>query len=131
VPYEWRDHTAEVELAVEASTPEAVFADAADAFGRLVEREEGGERERRRVELSAADLGALLVDWLEELIYLADRDSFVPDRTDDLELRGTTLSAEVSGRRAALSPLVKAATYHRLEFRQDGDAWLARVVLDV
>ena len=43
--YEWRNHTAEIELRVRAASDEAVFAEAADAFGRYVELDEGGEQD--------------------------------------------------------------------------------------
>ena len=129
--FEWHEHTAEVELEVCAPTKEAVFADAADAFGRLVELEPGGEPARHRIEIEARDLPSLLVEWLQELIFLADSDSFVPDRVDLDEVDVTRLRAGVDGRRTAVDPLVKAATYHGLEFARDGKRWRARVVLDV
>ncbi len=129
--YRWREHTAELELAVEAASEQEVFGDAADAFGRLIEVEDGGDPARHEVELEAPDLGALLVDWLEELIFLADTASFVPDRVATLELRDYRLKAVVEGRRTTFDPLVKAATYHKLEFRNDQGRWYARVVLDV
>ena len=71
----------------------------------------------------------MLVNLLEELIYLADTEGFVPDHADvDL---GETLRVRLAGRRTEIDPLVKAATYHGLEFAQRGDTWQARVVLDV
>lgn len=129
--YTWREHTAEVELHVDAGSEADVFREALDAFGRLVEREPGGEPASHDVELQAPDQGALLVAWLEELIYLADTASFVPDRVASLDLRSGRLEARIEGRRADVDPLVKAATYHGLRFAHDGGRWRARVVLDV
>jgi SHS2 domain-containing protein len=128
--YEWREHTAEVELHVRAESPEAVLADAVDAFGRLVEEDDEGEPAEHPLDLEGRDLGDVLVRLLDELVYLADTASFVPDAAD-LRLEGTRLAGSVRGRRAALDPLVKAATYHRLSFAPDGEGWRARVVLDV
>lgn len=127
--YEWRSHTAEVELYVEAATEEQVFAEAADAFGRLVERGRGGDRVTHELELEARDRAGLLVNLLEELIYLADTEGFVPDGAE-VEL-GDTLRVRVDGRRGEIDPLVKAATYHGLDFTRRGETWEARVVLDV
>ena len=130
--YEWRSHTAEVELFVRAESEEAVFADALDAFGRLIELEAGGEPARHALALEGRDPAALLVEWLEELIYLADTDSFVPDGAERLELSAAGLRAEVVGRRAAFDPLVKAATYHDVRFERTNDgSWEAKIVLDV
>lgn len=129
--YEWREHTAEVELAVDADSEEAVFAEAADALARLVELDAGGEAASHDVALDAPDRPALLAAWLDELVYLADVEGFVADRVDALRLRPGGLDATLVGRRTAIDPIVKAATYHRLGFGQEGGRWRARVVLDV
>jgi SHS2 domain-containing protein len=127
--YEWRSHTAEVELFVEAASEAAVYADAADAFGRLVERHQGGQPATHELTVEGADAAARLVNLLEELIYLADTEGFVPDGAE-VEL-GERLRVRLAGRRSGIDPLVKAATYHRLEFVRRGESWQARVVLDV
>ena len=128
--YEWRDHTAEIELHVRAPSEEAVFADAADAFGRYAELDRGGEPARHDLQLEARDRGALLVTLLEELIFLADTQGFVPDRAD-VRIDGGRLAGVLEGRRTRIDPVVKAATYHRLRFERNGGAWTARVVFDV
>jgi SHS2 domain-containing protein len=128
--HEWREHTADLELFVRAATPEEVFGEAADAFGRLVERTAEGEAAQRRVAVEGRDYASLLVGFLDELIYLADTDSFVPDKTRT-ELAQGGLSAMLEGRVTEIQPIVKAATYHQLEFRERDGAWEARIVLDV
>jgi SHS2 domain-containing protein len=127
VAFEWREHTAEVELVIDASTEADVFAEALRAFAELVEVEREGERATHVVELEEPDRARLLAAWLEELIYLADTDSFVPERAE-IELRDDGLRARVEGRRAQVDPIAKAATYHRLTFEP---GWHATVVLDV
>ncbi len=81
--------------------------------------------------MESADPEALLADWLSELAYLAGTADFVPEGIDELELRDTSLRALVRGRPGRPVPLVKAVTYHGLEFRKDCDGWQARIVLDV
>ncbi len=128
--YEWRDHTAEVELVVHAATAEDVFREAADAFGRYVELDAGGAPATRAVELEGHDRATLLVALLDELIYFADTAGFVPDNAS-IDLTEEALRAEFTGRTTRVQPIVKAATYHDLEFRRLDDVWQARVVLDV
>jgi SHS2 domain-containing protein len=128
--YEWRSHTAEIELRVLAPTNEDVFADAVDAFGRYVELERDGEPARHELDLEAPDRGALLVALLEELIFLADTEQFVPDTTE-LRVERDRLVGVVEGRRTRIDPIMKAATYHGLQFERNGDLWDARVVFDV
>jgi len=130
--YRWLDHTSEAELWVEDETPEAVLGEAAIALGDLLGPHGGGDPVTHRVRLAAANLPTLLVDWLEELVYLAENDGFVPERVVEIDLAGANVDAVVGGQRVAPQTLVKGVTYHRLEFaRGDGGDWHARVVLDV
>jgi SHS2 domain-containing protein len=129
--YEWRSHTAEIELAIEAASEEEVFTDALAAFAELVGPKESKGTDCYKVELEAPDRASLLVEWLQELIFLADTESFVAERADGLQVEATSLRATLIGRRTAFEPLVKAATYHSLRFARDAEVWQARVVLDV
>ena len=128
--YAWVDHTAELELRIEAPTLEQVFEDAAAAFAELVRRD-GGEPYALEVGFEASDRAALLVDWLESFVYAADTLGFVPERVRDLAIRDTALSATVDGVRGEPAPLVKAVTYHGLELEEESGGFRARVVLDV
>lgn len=129
--YRWTSHTGEEQLEIEASTPAAVLAEAVDAFGRAIELDGStGEPAAHDVRIAGPDLGTLLVELLQELVFLADTDGFVPDAAE-LELVDSTVEGTVRGRRTQVRQLVKAATYGGLRFEQDGDTWRARVVLDV
>jgi SHS2 domain-containing protein len=130
--YRWIEHTAELELAIDAPTREGVFENALLAFRELVAPDGGkGEPKRQVVVVEAADPETLLADWLSELVYLAETADFVPDRIEELSLRDTSLRAVVAGLLGRPAPLVKAVTYHRLELRREADGWHARLVLDV
>jgi SHS2 domain-containing protein len=129
--HEWRDHTAEIELAIEAAAPEDVFAEAAAALGELIGLGEEGPPAQHELALEAADLPALLVAWIDELIFLADTESFVSSGSTDVRLNGSSIRGTVVGTRAPLEPLVKAATFHGIHFAREDSTWQARVVLDV
>lgn len=130
--YRWLDHTSELELWIEDEDPKAVLGEAAIALGELLREHRGGEPVTHPVRLSASDLPALLVDWLGELVYLAENDGFVPERVVEMDLSGSSVDAVLGGQRIAPQTLVKGVTYHRLEFEQGDDGgWHARVVLDV
>lgn len=128
--YRWASHTGEEQLEIEAPTPAAVLAEAVEAFGRAIELEPGGEPSSHDVLLTGADPAALLVELLQELVFLADTEGFVPD-TADLVLADGRLEGTVTGRRTRVRDLVKAATYAGLRFERGGAGWRARVVLDV
>ncbi len=130
--YRWIEHTAELELSIEAPDEPAVFADAFAAFVELVRDGDGPDGEQREIELHAGERDLLLVDWLEELVYLADAQGFVPGELVELALEDGRLRAVVRGHRGEPSALVKAVTRHRLAFEPDGrEGWRARLVLDV
>jgi SHS2 domain-containing protein len=129
--YRWVDHTAELELEIEAPSEEAVFAEALAAFAELA-GDESGPSASREVEVEADDHALLLVEWLSELVYLSEAEQLVPERVTSLELEDAKLRATVEGRRGRPRHLVKAVTLHRLELRRDNSlGWRARVVLDV
>ena len=129
--YRWIDHTAELALEIRAPTEEAVFEQALVAFAELVGTDRDGEPARYDVEVEARDRPALLAEWLGEFVFLAETEDFVPERLTALQLGTHELHATVEGRRGQPSHLVKSVTYHGLELRENGNGWLARVVLDV
>jgi SHS2 domain-containing protein len=125
------EHMGEVELEIVAVSEAAVFREALAAFGGLVGEGEDGEPARHDVEVSAGDRALLLVEWLSELVFLAEVDGFVPERLSALDLSGGHLRATVEGRRGRPRHLVKAVTLNNLELERAGDHWYARLVLDV
>jgi SHS2 domain-containing protein len=130
--YRWAEHTGELEIEIEAESEAGVFAEGLEAMRELLRDGGDGEAvERMRIVLEATDRAALLADWLGELAFLAETQGFVPERLASLELAGEGLVAEVAGSMGEPSHLVKAATYHRLEFERVGSRWRARVILDV
>jgi SHS2 domain-containing protein len=135
--HRWVDHTAELELELEAASERGVFEEALAALGGLLAERAGGEEEtdtepaRHTVRVSAPDRATLLAEWLSELVYLAEIEGFVPTRAERLELTGNALEATAVGRRASPPHLVKAVTYHRLAIWEEDETWRARVIFDV
>ena len=93
-------------------------------------------RERVTVSVASSDIDALVVDWLNELLYLHESDGFLATEfnlTFDREavsVTGTCVGERVDPQRHAMGTAVKAATYHQLEVYGNGE-WRIRVVLDV
>lgn len=129
--YRWVEHTGEVELSVEAETARDVFVEAMRALAELLADEPEGAVRRREVTVAAADRATVLAEWLAELVYLAETEAFLPEDVVELEVDEGGLRATLEGRTATPRYLVKAVTYHRLEFAGAGGRWRARVVLDV
>jgi SHS2 domain-containing protein len=131
VSYRWAPHTAEVQLEIEAGSEEAVFVEALHALGELLADGAEGEAVRRAVALEGDERAALLVRWLDELVYLAESEDLVPEEVERIALSDRGLVASVRCRRGRPRHLVKGATYHRLAFERSDGGLHATVVLDV
>ena len=127
--YRFVEHTAELEIELEADSPEGVFDDARRAFVELAGAGTGDVVERR-ISLEASDLPALLAAWVDELVFLADTEGFVAESAE-LSLTGSSVTGVVRGRRGEPRPLVKGVTLHRLRLTGKDGLWRGRIVLDV
>jgi SHS2 domain-containing protein len=132
VGYRFVEHVGELELRLEAASEPEIFGAALAAFAELVRTDGEGDPASHEVELTAGEHALLLVDWLGELVFLAEVDGFVPDRVTRLDVDASGLHVLVEGRCGTPAHLVKAVTLHGLRFGRDaGGGWQARVVLDV
>ena len=118
-------------MEIEASTEEAVFRDALGAVSELLAGDDAGEQVWREVRVDGRERAALLVGWVDELVYLAETEDLVAEDAERVELSGGGLVATVRCRRGSPRQLIKAATYHRLVFERSGQGFRATVVLDV
>jgi SHS2 domain-containing protein len=131
VSYRWVEHTAEVQIEIDAASEEAVFTEALHALRELLADDAKGEQLWRDVAVDAGERASLLVGWLDELVYLAETEDLVPEEVDRIELSDRGLVARVRWRRGSPRHLVKGATYHRLAFERSDRGFRATVVLDV
>lgn len=136
-PFETFEHTADIGLVARGRTLEEVFTHAAEGLVDMMVDPRGLRDDRRlEVTVSAPDREALLVAWLNELLYLLDTRGLLPRRCRIIQLSETSLTAEVAGetvdpQRHNVRRMVKAATYHGLHLTQTDGQWEARVILDL
>ena len=128
---DWVDHTAEVELRVEADSAEGVFREAVAGLAELLTARPLGPLEESDLHVTATDRPALLVETLNDIIFKAETQHVVPSELRVVRVSETELIARLVGARGMPRPLVKAATYHRLSFAEEADGWRATVVFDV
>jgi SHS2 domain-containing protein len=133
--HEILEHTADVGILSRGSTIEEAFAAAAEGLAELTGAWFPGEGRERPVEVRGADREALLVSWLDELLFLHEAEDavfggFDVDGVSDDRLRARVLVAGRAGR--DLEDVgIKAATYHRLKVEPNEDGWVAQIYLDV
>jgi SHS2 domain-containing protein len=136
-PYRQLPHTADLAWRLWGASLPELFANAGRALSAtLTDRRYLRRQESREVSLASVDREALLVDWLNHLLYLFDIDGFLGR---DFQVRLVTpehLKARVWGERFdpdrhPEKTAVKAATFHQLSIVRAGDGWQATVVLDL
>jgi SHS2 domain-containing protein len=130
----FEEHTAEVRLRVHAETAEALFSEVVRALAELAvddpDAPVDGERVPLRVE--ARDMPALLVGFVDEVVFLSETKKKVFSRATVERVTETEVVATLEGfSPPAIRTAVKAATFYEVECGRAPDGWRASVVLDV
>jgi riboflavin kinase/FMN adenylyltransferase len=131
--YEEIEHTADLAMRAYGRDLEELFANAAYGLFDLMAEPAADEPPRRReVALEGSDYEALLVDWLNELIYLHEVEGETYHRFTIQDLSPTLLRATVEGGPTGRkTKAIKAATFHDLRIRQTEEGYEATMVFDV
>jgi SHS2 domain-containing protein len=133
--FELLPHTADIGIRASGASLEEVFEQAtlglAEVLGAL---RPGSAGEPTPLAVAAGDPGALLVDWLNEVLWLHEvRQAAVAavrvERVAEDRASGS-VSLSTSGPPAD-GTFVKAATYHHLKVERAAGGWQAEVYLDV
>ena len=130
-------HTADVAYRIRGNSLAEIYVNAAKALvATITDRRCLRQKESRDIKAEAPDREALLVTWLNHLLYLYDVDGFLGREFEILELTDETLTARARGEafdpeRHVAKTAVKAATYHHLEITPRNHGWQATVILDL
>jgi SHS2 domain-containing protein len=80
-------------------------------------------------------LDHLLIDWLNELLFLFDTQRLLLDSirvtVRGAQLTATACARPVDQKHDRMLHEVKAITYHGLRVERTSDGWLAEVILDI
>lgn len=132
--FHYLPHVGELGLRLRGDSLAEVFRQAALALSDVLAagRPPPGPEQSRDIVLDAPDRAALLIDWLNELVFLAERDRWIPSRIQMHEATETHLRATAWGPILDIAPsLVKAATWHGLRFDTRNGGFEADVLLDI
>jgi SHS2 domain-containing protein len=135
--FEILEHTADIGFRVHAPTLRELFEAAAEALASVaLEVSEIHPAHTYPVEAVGEDNESLLVNWLNEVLWLIDGRRLALCQFRILTLNAGRLTAEAAGEpfepaRHHAKLLVKGVTYHQLEIAFRESAWHAQVFLDV
>lgn len=134
------DHTADVAADLDGTTPGELFASAARALTDTITPLEGVRPSiPQSVTMEASTLEDLLVDWLNELLYLFEVRATLFSQFD-VRVQGEEgrwrLDATIGGEpfdpaRHPSRVAIKSATYHGLRVTCEDGTWRARIVFDI
>ena len=131
------DHTADIGIAAYGADIKELFINAATGlFSLMVDLNTVKEDTEREVKLTAEDEETLLVEWLNELIYIFDVEHLLFKRFQIDGLNGNQVKARCFGEkvdqsRHRLERAIKAATYHMLRITKSDIGYEVTVIFDI
>jgi SHS2 domain-containing protein len=131
------EHTADVGFEARGDTAAGLFEQAVAALVSIaVDDTNLTTGARWPIAVTGPDYASLLVNFLEEVLYLFDTGHFAARSCEVTQIDETHVSAALVGepRQLGRHPwklIVKAVTYHDLEVTERDGTWVGRVFLDV
>lgn len=132
--FEEIEHTADNALWVSGRSWEQLLINAARGMNSLMVPDITGigSRTRKPAVINAIDAEGLLVEWLSELAYWAEKELLVFTRFEFQQASSTMVRATlIGGHVDQLQKHIKAVTYHNLEIVKTDKGLTATVVFDV
>ena len=134
--FEILEHPADIGFRAFGGTLEQLFANSAVAMLSIAGNPHAAEpREQYSISVESGDREALMVDWLNEVLYWYDGKG-IALREFRVNLHGLRIDAVATGEprhpeRHRAQLIVKAVTYHQLRIEQRDGIWIAEVYLDI
>ncbi|MFH1257169.1 MAG: archease [Candidatus Diapherotrites archaeon] len=139
--FEWFDHQADIGVRGLGKSYEEAFAEAAHAMFSLIANLETVKADKGiEVKVKGNELDELLVNWLNELLYLKDSQGMVfkefhvkriYQKNGYFHIDAVALGEKIDYKKHDLKSDVKAATYSELKVEEMKGVFYAQCVVDV
>ncbi|MFA6269065.1 MAG: archease [archaeon] len=143
--FEHFEHKADIGIRGKGSTIEHAFEEAAKALTQIMASVECVEPKKAHTfEVKATDRGALLVSFLNELLFLKDTKKMLYSKfrtkitshknssgEETFVLKATVFGEKIDSKKHSLKVDPKAATYSELLVEKKGNEWIAQCIIDV
>jgi SHS2 domain-containing protein len=126
------DHTADIAIRVFGQDLETLFVTSAQALMELAFKP-GHLRLKCQlpIQLSAPDVETLLIDWLNELLFLSEKHNLFFSCFRLNGLSPTGLSAVIDGMHSlVITQSIKAATFHNIAITETLEGFHTEIVFD-
>ena len=136
-PYEFFDHTADIGLRASGATLAELLTRMAQGLTELIAEDSPLQpASSRSIRLTADSAEALLLAWLQELLFWFSTERFLPVQYELDEVSPTMLRGRVRGdtfdpSRHVQGREVKAITRHLLKVQQRNGTWYGQVIVDI
>ncbi len=136
-PYEVFEHTADVGLRASGATLRELFAHVAEGMeSLLVPPEQVRLQVGREIHVEGHDAVSLLINWLNELIFLFDTEylifrHFEIDDLSETRLHTFAYGEPYDAQRHDLGNAIKAATWHDIAVEQVEGGYRTTVIFDI
>jgi SHS2 domain-containing protein len=137
--YEYINHTADLKVRAYGKTLEEAFANAAiGGFDFLTDTSKVKKKAKKKISIKSKRIEALLYDFLEELLFLLDTESFIISDFKDMNIKQAKdnfeLTCVVLGdnyKKYEIKGDIKAVTYSEMRIHKEKTGFVIDVVLDI
>jgi len=133
--FKFLKHTADIKFQAFGNNLAQAFENSALAMINAMYKGKIADKIKKKIQVSGRDLENLLYNFLEELLFLMDTESFFLSKIKvNVDEKNKKLSAELQGDKAKNYKIgldVKAITYNEMYVKKRGELYICQVVLDV
>ncbi len=144
--FEHFEHRADIGVRGRGKTESEAFEECAKAMTDVMADIDSIEPKKSHVlKLTAPDSSALLVKFLNELLFLKDtkkmlyskirvaitKNAGAEDKNEPFMLKATVFGEKIDAKKHGLKVDAKAATYTELKAEKEGNGWVAQCIIDV
>ncbi|XRO77783.1 archease [Methanocaldococcus sp. 10A] len=137
--FDYFETTADLGVIAKAKNLEEAFKEGAKGlYNIMVDIDKVDKKEKIEFEITGEDLGELLYNFLNELLFYTDVEGLVfndfdvkIEKNDIYRLKCTAYGEKINKEKHNIKEEVKAVTYHKMEIKQEDDGWNIRFIVDL
>jgi SHS2 domain-containing protein len=132
--FEILEHRADLKIRVFGKTKEELFESAMIGMFKAAnyQKEIKNQKSKIKIKIKSIDLPYLLVDFLNEVLYLVETKKLVFEEIEFKKFNESEIEAILVGRPLKrMGVHIKGVTYHDLDIHQEKGKWQATILFDV